>query len=90
MITDCYCFQLNNDTLPVMQMQENSYYRNFNKIICTPTINWDNWINIDSNYYLKNVINYIIDDANLELHPDIIFYNITSDISNILDKFCIE
>jgi hypothetical protein len=82
MITDCYYFQLNNDTLPVMQMQENSYYRNFNKIICTPTINWDNWINIDSNYYLKNVINYIIDDANLELHPDIIFYNITSDISN--------
>jgi hypothetical protein len=85
MISDCYYFQLNNDNLPIMQILENSYYRNLNKIIYTPNIIWDNWIKIDSNYYLKNVINYIFADANNiepKIYHNIIFYNIISGISN--------
>jgi hypothetical protein len=84
-ISDCYYFQLDEDILPTMQMIENSYYRNLNKIVYSTKIDWENWIKIDTNYYLKNVINYIasVNDviAN-DLYQDITFYNVHSNETN--------
>ena len=81
-ITDCYYFQLDEDILPTMQMIDNSYYQNLNKTIYSSKINWDNWIKIDSNYYLKNVINYIVSNIASDLYHNITFYNVHSNETN--------
>jgi hypothetical protein len=89
-ISDCYYFQLDENELPQLQDLNNCYYRNLTKIIyCPENFDSKNWIQLNNNYYLPQIINYSNDPSDSETieNNHMRIYNVNNETYNFSDYF---
>jgi len=82
-ISDSYYFQLDNLELPEMQILNNSYYKNYLVTLYSTNntiIKTCDWISDEVNFYLKNIINYVMN--NLKPMKNLYYYNIKTGYTN--------
>ena len=83
-IYNCYYFQLNNMDLPLIQRLSNCYYKNLDTtIFSNEPFNWSGII-VNNNYYLKNIINYSIENIS---NRNVKNYNYLLDNANFSDYY---